>query len=208
MAKGNRQSAEVNSGSMADIAFLLLIFFLVTTTIPNDKGITLQLPPYTEEPPPILEENEKNIFKVLVNAKDMMLVEDEPIFDAKEIRGKAKEFILNFGKPDADAMDVYNSLPPSLKSLSLKNPKSSDFPKEAIVSFKTDRGTSYERYITVLDELKAAYYEIYGARIGMTADEFRNMDRKKNKAKYARARTGIPMNISIAEPGKAGGTGK
>ena len=87
-----------------------------------------------------------------------------------------------------------------------KSPTSSDDPKEAVVSFKADRGTSYDIYIAILDELQAAYYEIYGERVGLTADEFRSLDRKKPSEleKYRTAREGLPMNISIAEPTKIG----
>ena len=76
----NRKAPEVSSGSMADIAFLLLIFFLVTTTIANDKGILIQLPPKPDpnEPPPVVEKNDKNIFTILANSQDDLLVESEP----------------------------------------------------------------------------------------------------------------------------------
>ena len=208
MARSGRKLPEVNSSSMADIAFLLLVFFLVTTTIATDKGLTLTLPPKADpnEPPPDITKNERNIFKILVNSSDRILIEDEPVTDLSGLRVQVKEFILNFGKPAEDYVPIYNSLPQGLKVLSQKNPISSDDPKEAVVSFKADRGTSYDIYIAILDELQGAYYEIYGERIGLTADEFRSLDRKKPKemAKYKTAREGIPMNISIAEPTKIG----
>ena len=89
----------------------------------------------------------------------------------------------------------------------MKSESSSDNPKEAVVSFKADRGTSYDIYLAILDELQGAYYEIYGERVGLTADEFRALDRKNPSEleKYNRARDGFPMNISIAEPSKIGG---
>ena len=209
MARSGRNLPEINSSSMADIAFLLLIFFLVTTTIATDKGLTLTLPPKADpnEPPPDITKNQRNIFKILVNSSDRILVEDEPLTDVTEIRMMVKEFVLNFGKMDEDAQALYNTLPQSLKALSLKNESSSDNPKEAVVSFKADRGTSYDIYIAILDELQGAYYEIYGERIGITADDFRTLDRKKpdELEKYKLARSGIGMNISIAEPTKIGG---
>ena len=209
MARSGRNLPEINSSSMADIAFLLLIFFLVTTTIATDKGLTLTLPPKADpnEPPPDVTKNQRNIFKILVNSSDRILVEDEPLTDVTEIRMMVKEFVLNFGKMDEDAQTLYNTLPQSLKALSLKNESSSDNPKEAVVSFKADRGTSYDIYIAILDELQGAYYEIYGERIGITADDFRTLDRKKpdELEKYKLARNGIGMNISIAEPTKIGG---
>ena len=210
MARSGRNLPEINSSSMADIAFLLLIFFLVTTTIATDKGLTLTLPPKADpnQPPPDVTKNKRNIFTILVNSSDRILIEDEPLTgDITEIRMMVKEFVLNFGKMDEDAQALYNTLPQSLKALSLRNQSSSDNPKEAVVSFKADRGTSYDIYIAILDELQGAYYEIYGERIGISADDFRTLDRKKpdELEKYKLARNGIGMNISIAEPTKIGG---
>lgn len=208
MARSGRKLPEVNSSSMADIAFLLLVFFLVTTTIATDKGLTLTLPPKADpnQPPPDITKNERNIFKILVNSSDRILIEDEPVTDLSGLRVQVKEFILNFGKPSEEYVAIYNTLPAPLKAFSQKSATSSDDPKEAVVSFKADRGTSYDIYIAILDELQGAYYEIYGERVGLTADEFRALDRKKpaEQAKYRTAREGIPMNISIAEPTKIG----
>lgn len=183
----NRGGTEVNASSMADIAFLLLIFFLVTTTIASDKGLMITLPPKKDpnQPPPDFKENQRNIFKINVNSADRLLVEDEPLEDVTKLRSMVKEFILNYGK----------------------NPKLSDNPEKAIVSFKTDRGTSYEIYVAILDELQGAYYEIWGEKVGLTAEDFRNLDRRNpaDAEKYDRGKEGIPMNISIAEPTNYGG---
>lgn len=192
MAKGKRKNPEINSSSMADIAFLLLIFFLVTTTIANDKGILMQLPPKPDDIEDIdVKIKEHNLFKVYVNSADRLLVEGEPMSDVTEIRDMVKEHVLNDGK----------------------NPEMSDNPKDAIVSFKTDRGTSYEMYILVLNELNAAYNEIYASRVGLTAKEWRDLDNKdpEQKKMYDKGRgvvdgeVTIPRNISIAEPSKIGG---
>ena len=85
--------------------------------------------------------------------------------------------------------------------------ESSDEPGEAVVSFKADRGTSYELYVGVLDEINAAYNEIYGQRVGITGEEFLQLDKKDpdQKEMYQKARKGIPRAISIAEPNKIGG---
>ena len=180
--KRDRGTPEVNSGSMADIAFLLLVFFLVTTTIPNEKGLLLGLPPKPDpnQPPPEVKLNDRNIFKVLINSEDRLLVEDEPLEDPSELRDMVKEFVRN---PNND-------------------PTLSESPSDAIVSLKNNRGTSYEMFITVLDELQGAYYEIYAERVGLTAEEFRNLDlsNPEDRALYDRAREGIPMAISIAQP--------
>ena len=209
LKRKDRGGASVNASSMADIAFLLLIFFLVTTTIQTNKGIALLLPPKPDEDEvkQEIKMNQKNIFKILVNSKDKILVEEEPLDDISLIKDQVKEFVLNFGAPEPEDMELYNSLPPSLKSLVKRDNESSDNPKDAVISFKTDRGTSYEVYILILDELQAAYNEIYGERVGLTAEEFRKLDPSKDerdKVLYERARDRIPRNISIAEPTKIG----
>ena len=203
-----RSMPEINSGSMADIAFLLLIFFLVTTTIASDKGVALLLPPKPDEDQkaPELEVNKRNIFTVLVNSQDKILIEDEAIGDISRIKNMAKRFILNMGAPTPENAVIYKALPNSLKEMVERNPESSDNPADAVVSYKTDRGTSYQVYINVLDQLQAAYYEIYSERVGLETESFRVLDRKDKKQGriYDTGREGIPMNISIAEPTKIG----
>lgn len=210
MAKGkNRMSNEINAGSMADIAFLLLIFFLVTTTIASDKGILNILPPKLDPnvPPPDIKVNERNIFAILINANNDLLVEGEYRRNTENLDRDIKEFILNFGAPNEDAVALFNSLPASLQAQALRRPESSDHPKEAVVSIKTDRGTSYELYLEVFDAAKKAYFEIYGERVGLTADEYRALtgDDEASKVLQDKGKEGIPMAISIAEPNKIGG---
>lgn len=212
MARGSgRKAPEISSGSMADIAFLLLIFFLVTTTIANDKGITLLLPPPDQElQPEDVKIQDRNIFKILANSSDQLLVEDEPFRqDPQELTEMVKKFLLNFGQRPmvAEAAEIYNSFPADLKQYVQDNggdPTSSDAPinMKAIVSFKVQRGTSYELYIEVLDAINAGYNEVYGARVGLTAEEFLALDKRDEtqKAIYERARDGIPRAISIAKP--------
>jgi biopolymer transport protein ExbD len=207
--KKGRMSQEVNSGSMADIAFLLLIFFLVTTTIASDKGILNILPPKLDPnvPPPDIKKNERNIFNILINANDDLLVEGDYRRNSKGLDVEIKEFILNFGAPDEKASALYNTLPASLQAQSLKRPESSDHPGEAVVSIKTNRGTSYSVYLEVFDLAKKAYFEIYGERVGLTADQYRALtgDDEASKALQDKGKEGIPMAISIAEPDKIGG---
>jgi biopolymer transport protein ExbD len=218
MAKSkNRGSEEVNAGSMADIAFLLLIFFLVTTQIATNKGLTLLLPPKQEEDEPLeIKQQQRNIFKIQINSLDRLLVEDEPLDDVSQIREMVYDFVLNFGAPDnvkrgsdkVSDVETYNSLPGAMKadiSRRLGSSESSDGPSKAIVSVKADRGSSYEIYIQILDELNAAYNRIYGERVGLTDEEFRKLNRNdpREKALYDEARSGIPKAISIAEPTKS-----
>ncbi|WP_142784901.1 ExbD/TolR family protein [Changchengzhania lutea] len=141
MAK--RSAPEVNAGSMADIAFLLLIFFLVTTTIEKDSGINRKLPPIEESEEDVIIK-QKNIFTVLLNKNDHLLVEDE-VMELKNLRKAAVEFLDNGG----DGSCTYCK--------GKKNPSSSDNPDKAIISLKNDRETSYSAYISVQNELVAAY---------------------------------------------------
>ena len=148
--KKKKGPAEVNASSMADIAFLLLIFFLVTTTIASEKGLTILLPPKKEDQEDIeIKVKERNLFKVIVNSRDRLLVENDPL-SVGRLKEKAKEFINNNGRD--------------------KN--SSDSPQKAIVALKTDRGTSYKRYIDILDQLKAAYHELRAEHMGITIEEY------------------------------------
>lgn len=203
----DRGTPEVSSGSMADIAFLLLIFFLVTTTIANDKGIAIQLPPKPDpnDPPPEVKFQQRNIFKILANSKDQLLVEDEPYKrPISDLTEEVKKFVLNFGNPTPEGVDLYNTLPSSMKTQAQRSPDSSDDPTKAIVSFKANRGTSYELYIDVLDAVNAAYNEIYGERVGLTPEQWLDLDLKDDTQKrvYQTARDKIPRAISIAEPDK------
>ncbi|MEK9755428.1 MAG: biopolymer transporter ExbD [Bacteroidota bacterium] len=141
-----RKSPEVNAGSMADIAFLLLIFFLVTTTIETDSGINRKLPPMEEQiDPPIIRQ--KNIFTVVVNKNNQLLVEEE-LTDIKNLRNLAIDFLDNGGGTGEDSCNYCQGD---------KNPRSSDNPDKAIISLKNDRETEYKVYIAVQNELVAAY---------------------------------------------------
>lgn len=145
---GKKRSAppEVNAGSMADIAFLLLIFFLVTTTIETDQGINRKLPPIDTQKSDVIIK-EKNILQVLVNKNDQLLVNDE-LLELKDLRKKAVEFLDNGG----DGTCTYCK--------GARNPESSDNPEKAIISLQNDAETSYKTYIAVQNELVAAYYEL------------------------------------------------
>jgi len=106
--------------------------------------------------------------------------------------------------------DVYESLPGSMRGYinrNLGSSESSDGPGAAIISLKADRGSSYDIFISILDELNAAYNKIYGERVGLTDEEFRKLNRNdpRQKELYDRARSGIPKAISIAEPSTVGG---
>ncbi|WGK65618.1 ExbD/TolR family protein [Croceiramulus getboli] len=205
MAK--RSAPEVNAGSMADIAFLLLIFFLVTTTIETDSGISRKLPPKLDEnqpPPPIIKQ--KNLFTVVVNRNDELLVEDKPM-QLKELRQAAFEFLDNGGGTGPEACSFCRGA---------KDPSSSDNPDKAIISLVNNRGTSYKMYIAVQNELVAAYNELRDrefARLfpsfGMTYTEAerayndpRTTESVKDKLrpKLEEVKLLIPQKLSEAEP--------
>lgn len=181
-----RSTPEIPNASMADIAFLMLIFFLVTTTIANDRGLSIQLPPI---PPPNQEDvkiPEHNMFKIQINSSDALLVEGNPLSDISGLKEDIKKFVLNRGF----------------------DPLSSDSPEKAIVSFKTDRGTSHRKFIEILDIIQGAYYDIYADQAGVTNKRFReaasDLTDPSNKQIYDKGRAGIPMSVSIAEPTKVG----
>ncbi len=144
---GRRAGApEVNAGSMADIAFLLLIFFLVTTTIETDAGLDRMLPPI-EPPDDEVVIKQKNIFQVSINKSNQLLA-DEELTDLKNLRAKAIAFLDNNG----DNTCTYCK--------GAKDPESSDNPDKAIISLKNDRETKYSTYITVQNELVGAYNDL------------------------------------------------
>jgi biopolymer transport protein ExbD len=172
---------EVNAGSMADIAFLLLIFFLVTTTIDVDKGVLVKLPPWSYEPPPELKMNTRNVYSVLVNANNELLVRGEPK-SVKSLREDTKVFIMNPRK----MADMAES------------------PKKAIISLKNDRGTSYETYLEVYNELKAAYNELREEEaLKRHGKSFEFLSRDEQRS----IRSAIPLVISEAEPTNFGDEG-
>jgi biopolymer transport protein ExbD len=181
-----RTTPEIPNASMADIAFLLLTFFLVTTTINNDRGLSIQLPPPPEQKQEDVKIQEHNMFKIQVNSSDALLVEGNPMSDISGLKEDIKKFILNRGV----------------------DPLSSDSPEKAIVSFKTDRGTTHRRFIQILDIIQGAYYDIYADQAGVTNAKFRevasDLNDEQNRQIYDKGRAGIPMQISIAEPTKVG----
>jgi biopolymer transport protein ExbD len=194
MARNKRAIPEINAGSMADIAFLLLIFYLVTTTMDTDKGINRKLPPIDDElvqdPPPI---KERNIFTVLVNSNDQLLVEDEYL-EISELRAKAMEFIDNNGDGSCEYCKGYGVS------------TSSDNPDKAVISLQNDRGTSYGMYVKVQNELVAAYEDL---RERYAEEEYgrsyRGMDPEEDDEIIKEIKNAYQQKISEAEPLNIGG---
>ncbi|MDX1461913.1 MAG: biopolymer transporter ExbD [Marinirhabdus sp.] len=206
-----RATPEVNAGSMADIAFLLLIFFLVTTTIEKDKGIARQLPPKQEDniEPPIIKA--KNTFIVSVNQSDQLLVEEE-LMELKDLKEAAVAFLDNGGAP-AGSPEYCNYCKGK------RDPSSSDNPNKAVISVQNDRLTSYQMYIAVQNELVAAYNQLrnregkrlYGANFVYTdvknaLNEGKIPDNQveQTEERLMKIQELFPLKLSEAEPKKRG----
>lgn len=202
-----RSSPQVNAGSMADIAFLLLIFFLVTTTIETDSGINRKLPPMDELiDPPIIKE--RNIFTVVVNKYDQLLVEENPM-EISEIRQAAIEFLDNGAGIGEEECSYCKGN---------RDSDSSDNPEKAVISLKNDRETSYKVYIAVQNELVAAYnqlrdreFRILYPNLGLSfveankrySDPRTSPSEKENlKPKLSVVKLMYPQKLSEAEPSK------
>jgi len=171
----NRKVPEINAGSMADIAFLLLVFFLVTTTIQTDSGLSVLLPPYEENPEENKEKIERrNVFDVKINSQNALLIRSSP-GQLATLKGDIKEFILN---------------PSKREDLSAS-------PKVAVITLLNDNGTSYDMYVSVYNELKAAYRELWDEQ----ADKmFGRGYESLSKENQGLVRKEIPLVISEAEP--------
>jgi len=190
-----REAPEINSGSMADIAFQLLLFFLIATTFNTDTGILRKLPPLPEEEEPIKQEivKDRNIFTVLINRDNQLLVEGE-ITDIRELKNKAMLFIEN---PNND---------PSLPEQVLTDiPYFGMVPvtKYHIISLQNDRTTSYGTYIAVQNELAAAYNELRN-RLAILQFNQPYDELNVNDARREAIESIFPVIISEAEPVNTG----
>lgn len=138
----------INAGSMADIAFLLLIFFLVTTTFEEDQGINSVIPkPCPEGTDCNSMIHEKNVFTIKLNRNDQLMANSE-VVSLAELRENVKSFLDNNGDQSCNYCQ------------GLKKEHLSENPKKAIIAIQTDRETSYNTYVGVQNELMSAYYEL------------------------------------------------
>jgi len=190
-----RPSGEFNAAPMADIAFLLLIFFLVATTFDVDTGIIRKLPPIPDEQQQQQQDNkqikERNVFEVLINSNDQLLVEGEPM-NISNLRESAKEFIANpRNKENLPEMEV-KEVPFFGETETTKG----------IISLQNDRGTSYEMYIKVQNELTAAYNELHD---DMAMQKFGRHYKELEEERKDAIDKIYPMIISEAEPKNVGG---
>ncbi len=188
-----KKTPELNTASMADISFLLLTFFLLTSSIDTDLGISRLLPP-PKDPldKSIVDVKKRNMFVVLINTYDQLLVRGRP-GDIRTLRKEAKEFISN----------PYNSA--DLPEKEMKTiPHIGEYPvSKGIISLQNDRGTSYGIYIKVQNELTAAFNKL---RDELSLDKFGAKFGDLKNPEYVDAiKKAIPVKLSEAEPKDIGG---
>lgn len=196
-----RALPEINAGSMADIAFLLLIFFLVTTTMSNDLGILKRLPERITDHTPV-NIKQRNIFEIAINHNDKLLVEDTKEIDFKNLKQQLIDFIDNGAGFDANGN-------PCDWCDGKKDQTSSEHPAKAVITLASGRNTSYGAYLTVQNEINAAYNELRNklslSIYGKTFSQLEN-DYKKDKSniflkeKIAHIKEKYPVLISEALP--------
>lgn len=189
MARNKRKVPQVNNSSSADIAFLLLIFFLVTTSMDTDKGLVRRLPPPVpaDHKPEDIDIKQRNVMIVLLNSNNQLMVNGEPT-NVDQLREKAKEFI-----------DNAESLPNLPEKVMEEVPFFGQYPvtKFHVISLMNDRGTEYQAYIEVQNELVAAYNELRNklaeAKFGKSYVDLGEDEQKAIRTIYA-------QKISEAEP--------
>jgi biopolymer transport protein ExbD len=182
-----RGTPEVNAGSMADIAFLLLIFFIVATTMVKDTGLLRRLPPWLPDQEKDNQEiKERNLLVVLVNRNDQIMVEKKPtqIYELKEI---TKEFLLN---PNRDEKL------PEFKLEEIPFYGEVEVP-QGVISLQNDRGTSYGVYLEVQDQLLAAANEV---REELAMEKFKKSFEELSEEESQAVQKKCPIMISEAEP--------
>lgn len=187
MAK--RSSQEINAGSMADIAFLLLIFFLVATTMNVDSGIMRTLPPMADESEKQenLKVNQRNLMYVSINQDDILLLNLKEQVSLDRIAPEATKFILNLNNDESLPEFVEEDIELIGKVKVSKG----------VISLENHRSTSYEMYVMVQNELTRAFNEIReDAAHRYFGMPFEQLDEPRKDA----IRKVVPMRISEAEP--------
>lgn len=200
-----RENSEINAGSMADIAFLLLIFFLVTTTMDVDSGISRKLPEKSQEESKVIIK-EKNVLDITVNRNNQILVEGDQYVQVGDIREIAIAFIDN-GGGESTATDNKPAAPCDYCE-GLKDPESSDHPSKAIISLQSDRGTTYGMYVSIQNEIEAAYNELrnrlalkkYKRSYSDLLKDYKDSGSESIKEKIDFLKDAYPQIISEPEP--------
>ena len=187
-----KKTPAINSSSTADIAFLLLCYFLMTTTMGSQTGLSRRLPPMPDKEQKVDDQkvNRRNIIIVKINSADRLLAGSEPI-DVSQLKDKIREFLTNPmndpNLPEKEEIEIegYGKCPVS----------------KGVISLQNDRGTSYHAYIAVQNELVKAINEL--------RDEFARKNYGKSfiqlsEDKQDIVKKAIPQNISEAEPKDVG----
>ncbi len=196
MAGDKRKVQEINAGSMADIAFLLLIFFLVATTMNTDTGLVRVLPPMPPEnqKQEDIKVKERNLCLVLINGSGQIMVGQpgkQEFTDLRQLKDKIKEFILN-------PMDDPNLPEKVEKEIELANGSKWVYPvSEGVVSLQTTRDTGYQAYIMVQNELTRAFNEV---RDQVALAKFSNKFSELAEGDRNAISKAVPLKISEAEP--------
>ncbi len=194
MAKGKRKVPEINSSSTADIAFLLLIFFLITTSMDTDRGLARRLPPPPEDiekPDDVDKIKERNVLQVYLNKDDQLMCGNEYI-GVPQLKQKAKDFIVNAYNDD--------KLPERVsKDIKFFGPTM--ITEKHVISLQNDRGSSYQAYINVQNELVAAYNEL---RNEIAQEKWQKNYADLDEDQQRAVRDIYPQKISEAEPKKYG----
>ena len=198
MAKKKRKVPGLNASSTADISFILLIFFLITTSMDTDMGLARRLPqpPEDEEVKQELKIKERNVMEVRINAQGYLWVKDgtaSSYVDIRELRARAKQFIKNENNlsilPEKHPINI-----PLLGMCALTD--------KHVISVQTDRGTPYNMYFQVQNELVAAYNEL---RDELSKQKFGRIYAALSDEQKVAIRTYYPQKISEAEPKNYGG---
>ena len=186
MAK--KKVPEINGSSMADIAFIALIFFLMVTTMDKEEGISRLLPPIPPEDQKMedLKVNRRNIIQVKINSNDRLLAGGQPM-DVSQLKDKIKEFMSNPNDdpnlPEKEIQDI-----PGLGPVPVS---------KGVISLQNDRGTTYQAYITVQNELIKAINEL---RDDFSMKTFGKKYSKLDEDQQEMVRKAVPQKISEAEP--------
>ena len=190
----NKKAPEINASSQADIAFTVLIFFLVVSTMDIDTGIVRMLPPMAD--PNVKQEDikvkERNLLLVFVSGSGNIMAGGK-VISLNALKDKAKEFILN----PFDDKDL-----PEKKPTDIEMPDGSKWTypvSEGVISLQNTRDTSYQRYIQVQNELTRAFNEVRDdVAMAKFGKKFADLDEAERKV----ITKAIPMKISEAEPRK------
>ena len=183
-----KKTPEINSSSTADMAFLLLCFFMMTTTMDQDKGLNRRLPPMPDPNQKAQDQkvNRRNIIVVKINSADKLLAGTEPMH-VSQLKDKIKEFLTNPANdaslPEKEEIEIEGFGPCQVS--------------KGVISLQNDRGTSYQAYIAVQNELVKAVNEL---RDEWAMANFGKLYIKCDEDEQTIVRKAVPQNISEAEP--------